>query len=1286
MKIPNKLLLLSLLAAVGGLQITAPAQTAWTGATDNNWNNAGNWTNGVPGVGVAAFLTNNSTVTYPAPMAAASFGSLNSAGRLTISAAGFNIDAGGTAAYTGQSNSVLTVNSGGVVIITNSGNWSVTSNSIVDVQGGTLIVTNNPAGAISFGPNGNHSTANAAGFTNNGGTVVFSQPFNLRGRFSRVHMTGGTLDMQGGGGITESANDQERLWLINGGAVNLGNFTLSRTVHTFANGGVVISNGTINATSLQIGNSASRAGFSLAGGVFTNTGSFVIGDRNNAATSGERRVFFYVRGGTMVSTTAAGIIIGNQSNAGAAAANIFGANLDVGGTGTLYAEGITLVKDATLSNVHGSLLLGGTGIIYLGSGGLIGNVGVSGTTYAVSLSGGTLAAKNASFGIGADLTFASGTTTIKCADGAGTSYDIWMTNVIAGSGTFAKTGGGNFIVLGTATHTGNILINEGKLTLESTGALPASAVIAVATGATFDVGSAFTLNSGKVLRGTGTVTNNVTAATGSTLKPADDATTGTLTFKNDVTESGGVNNNFDLTTPAGSDKLVVQGTLNLSGVNPVNINFVGSPTVGTYQLVAYNALVGDVSNFSYGGLGYLTNNTFTKTIDLILTVERAATNLVWKGDGVLNNWDFNSTFNWTNNGSGATFKFLVGDSVTFNNQGSTTPAVNLVGDLQPNGVTVNASVDHTFTGAGKITGLTALTKTNTGKLTIQTANDYTGVTTLAGGTVSATTLENFGTASSIGAAAASAANVVFNGGTLEYLGASHSIDRSATLQAGGGTIRVADGSAALAQTGTLTGPGSLTKTGPGQLGLNTANNYAGGTLVTDGSIRTGQGNNVNISALGTGNLTLNGTVTPAALVFGGDQEVLTNLLVVTGNNNFTTNNGNNTVVTMTGTGTLTLEGAGGSTFTFDGNMSTFSGTIVAGSLGNPRFHPSSGSSNALFDLGTGTAFLNNRNGGLTYHIGALIGGPATQLRGASTGNNPSTYSIGGKNLSTTFDGNIVDGPAAARYANVLKVGTGVFTLTGISTYTGSTTVSNGILALTGAASIDGSALIQVASPGVLDVTGHADGSLTIGAFVAQTIGGVGQVWGSITNGAFGTIAPGFSIGTLTVTNAVGMLPGSTAKMEVNRNGGSPLSDKLVSPAIGFDGTLQIVNIGAPLQVGDTFDLFDGSLAGVFTTIAGGYYTWDTSNVAINGTVSVSGLLPLPQISSISYSGADVTLSAGGGIPNGAVSVLTTTNLNLPLASWTVAQVGAFDGSGNFTSAPITVTPGEAQQYFVLAAQ
>ena len=73
--------LLILLAVACGPRLTARAQTAWTGATSSDWNTAGNWTNGVPGVGVLAFLTNNSTVTYAAPMSATTFGGLDTAGR-----------------------------------------------------------------------------------------------------------------------------------------------------------------------------------------------------------------------------------------------------------------------------------------------------------------------------------------------------------------------------------------------------------------------------------------------------------------------------------------------------------------------------------------------------------------------------------------------------------------------------------------------------------------------------------------------------------------------------------------------------------------------------------------------------------------------------------------------------------------------------------------------------------------------------------------------------------------------------------------------------------------------------------------------------------------------------------------------------------------------------------------------------------------------------------------------------------------------------------------------------
>ncbi|TAL04780.1 MAG: hypothetical protein EPO07_04725, partial [Verrucomicrobia bacterium] len=832
-------------------------------------------------------------------------------------------------------------------------------------------------------------------------------------------------------------------------------------------------------------------------------------------------------------------------------------------------------------------------------------------------------------------------------------------------------------------HTGTISINAGTLALDGSGSLPSSAIIAVGTGATFDTGPGFTLNSAKILRGTGTVTNNFTAASGSFIKPADDGVIGTLTFTNNLTESGGAKNNFDITSPAVADQIVVGGTLDISaGVDPVNVSFVGSPTVGTYQLFKYGTLVGDTNNLSYSGLGYLTNNTATKTIDLVLTVERSPTNLVWLGDSVLNNWDFNSSFNWTNNGSGATFKFLTGDSVTFNNQGSVSPAVNLVGDLQPNGITVNASVDYTFGGDARIMGTTGLTKTNSGRLTILIeTNEYTGVTTLAGGTLSVSNLANIASASPIGAPQAGNASIVFNGGTLEYLGANNkNINRGATLQSGGGTVSVFDPAVALTFSGLVTGSGVLTKTGNGQLNLNVPNDYSGGTVVTAGSVRAGQPSSINLSALGTNTLTLNGGVSPAAFVFGADAQVLTNTLSIVGNNNYITNGGNDTVDKITGSGTVYLEGVSGNTFTMEADVSGFSGTMVADTIGFMRFHPSTGSSNAIFDLGNNSAVMNNRNGNQTINVGALKGGASTQVRGASSADNPTTYLIGGKNLDTTFDGTITE-VSTPRRAHIVKVGTATLTLTGTSTYGGSTTVSNGVLALSGTGSFDNSTNISIVSPGKLDVSARGDTTLNLGAGSApQILRGNGTLLGSLNVGANGTVAPGFSIGTLTATNAVTL--GGNSVMEINRSGF--VADKLVATNIAFGGTLTIKNIGATLQVGDTFDLFDGSLGGTFATVNGGYFTWNTNNLAVDGTVSVSGILPPPTLS-VTATPTDITLTSTGGLPGGALSIVTSTDVTLSLDAWTVVLNDVFDGSGNYTSAPIAIDPNTPRRFYAIRA-
>jgi hypothetical protein len=80
---------------------------------------------------------------------------------------------------------------------------------------------------------------------------------------------------------------------------------------------------------------------------------------------------------------------------------------------------------------------------------------------------------------------------------------------------------------------------------------------------------------------------------------------------------------------------------------------------------------------------------------------------------------------------------------------------------------------------------------------------------------------------------------------------------------------------------------------------------------------------------------------------------------------------------------------------------------------------------------------------------------------------------------------------------------------------------------------------------------------------------------------------------------------------------------------------------------------------------------DTTTSPIN--INVVPLL-VPGTVKAARSGNNIVLSGGVGTPGGPFHVLSTTDLTTPLANWTSAATGAFDGSGNFNVVlPISAT-------------
>jgi len=211
---------------------------------------------------------------------------------------------------------------------------------------------------------------------------------------------------------------------------------------------------------------------------------------------------------------------------------------------------------------------------------------------------------------------------------------------------------------------------------------------------------------------------------------------------------------------------------------------------------------------------------------------------------------------------------------------------------------------------------------------------------------------------------------------------------------------------------------------------------------------------------------------------------------------------------------------------------------------------------------------------------------------------------------------------------------------------------------------------------------------------SQQLFGGGTVDGSLDATAGGTVAPGGgpggNTGTLTVTNAVTL--GGTAWMKLNR-ANTPNSDRLASSTAGiitYGGTLVVTNTGGNLHAGDTFTLFSANTynSSFGTIVLPNYYTWDTSQLAVNGRISVTAASSPPVISSVDFSmlaGGSITLNATNGLPGGTLIVLASTNLALPLGAWTPVATNTFDGSGDLTGQSIPVPTSQTQQFFIIHA-
>jgi len=163
----------------------------------------------------------------------------------------------------------------------------------------------------------------------------------------------------------------------------------------------------------------------------------------------------------------------------------------------------------------------------------------------------------------------------------------------------------------------------------------------------------------------------------------------------------------------------------LTANGKVDVTFASAQplTPGTISLVKYNGSLGGVgfAAFSNGKLtlpsrvlGSLVNNTANSSIDLNIS---GVDFVKWNGN-LSRNWDINGTQNWKVASNSLATNYLEnpapGDTVVFDDTATGTKNVNLTAPLKPSAVTVNSTADYTFSGAGKLSGPTGLTKSGSG--------------------------------------------------------------------------------------------------------------------------------------------------------------------------------------------------------------------------------------------------------------------------------------------------------------------------------------------------------------------------------------------------------------------------------------------------------------------------------------------------------------------------------------------------------------------------------------------
>jgi len=139
--------------------------------------------------------------------------------------------------------------------------------------------------------------------------------------------------------------------------------------------------------------------------------------------------------------------------------------------------------------------------------------------------------------------------------------------------------------------------------------------------------------------------------------------------------------------------------------------------------------------------------------------------------------------------------------------------------------------------------------------------------------------------------------------------------------------------------------------------------------------------------------------------------------------------------------------------------------------------------------------------------------------------------------------------------------------------------------------------------------------------------------------------------------------GSSASFTVTAAGSGPFRYSWSGPN-GFASTNPTITIDNAQAVN----------AGVYTATV-------TDQFGCSGT-SAGTLKLAPLFTSLRIAGSELILSGSGGTPNGAYTVLTTTNVATPMSRWVPIFTNSFDADGQFIFTN-PINPVEGERYFRL---